>query len=91
MHVFDGGLMLMDNPAWTQGVPVVELRRGADIFSGIPDVIIFLIKSYCYNAPDSGPSRQYPNHAQVAKSVDARDLKSLGTCRAGSSPALGTI
>ena len=29
--------------------------------------------------------------AQVAKSVDARDLKSLGLCRAGSSPALGTI
>ena len=28
--------------------------------------------------------------AQVAKSVDARDLKSLGLCRAGSSPALGT-
>ncbi len=27
---------------------------------------------------------------QVAKMVDARDLKSLGLCRAGSSPALGT-
>lgn len=30
-------------------------------------------------------------NAQVAKSVDARDLKSLGFSRAGSSPALGTI
>lgn len=29
--------------------------------------------------------------AQMAESVDARDLKSLGAIRAGSTPALGTI
>lgn len=41
---------------------------------------------------DSGLSLQKVRYAQVAKSVDARDLKSLGYCsRAGSTPALGTI
>ncbi len=37
------------------------------------------------------PQPPHPcSYAQVAKSVDARDLKSLGFGRAGSSPALGT-